>query len=441
MDLQNLDLSSPQFGLMVPHLIVFGLAVVLMLGDAFFPRRSHFTLLTAVSLIGYSAALISLYWQRDETDATFRGMFRMDGLTIFLAVTILSAAILSVMVSASYVEYLEGRMPLGEFYVLLSFAVLGALLVSSAGDLVMIFVGIELSSLATYVLTAFAKRRTTSIEGALKYFLLGIFASAILVYGMAWTYGLTGSTNLDQISAHMATVTADGGRLEPSLLLALLLLVVGLGFKIAAVPFHMWTPDAYDGAPTPVTAFMSVIPKVAGFAAIIRILIQALGPLRDDWHMLIAILALLTMFFGNIVAIAQRNVKRMLAYSSIAHTGYAMVGLAAYEAAGVGFGGGGEGTTDTGISSLLYYMLAYTFMNIGAFAVIAWIQHRGAGMMLDDFAGLASRQPLAAVSMTIFMVSLMGIPPLLGFYAKYYIILAAIEADMLWLAIAVVLAS
>jgi NADH-quinone oxidoreductase subunit N len=208
-DLLNLDLSSPAWGQMLPQLIVFGLAMVLLLGDAFFPRRSHFTLLTGASLIGYSAALISLYWQRDDTESTFRGMFRNDGLTVFLSVTILAAAILSVMVSASYVEHLEGRMPLGEFYVLLSFAVLGALVTSAAGDLVMIFVGIELSSLATYVLTAFAKRRATSMEGALKYFLLGIFASAILVYGMAWTYGLTGSTNLDEIAAHLAGVNAD----------------------------------------------------------------------------------------------------------------------------------------------------------------------------------------------------------------------------------------
>ncbi|HYP61527.1 MAG TPA: NADH-quinone oxidoreductase subunit N [Thermomicrobiales bacterium] len=442
MDLLKLDLSSPDFSLMLPQLIVFGLAMVLILGDAFFPRRSHYTVLTGISLVGYAAALISLYWQRDNTESTFRGMFRADGLTLFLSLTILSAAILSVMVSASYVEFLEGRMPLGEFYVLLSFAVLGALMTAAAGDLVMIFVGIELSSLATYVLTAFAKRRETSMEGALKYFLLGIFASAILVYGMAWTYGLTGSTNLDAISARMAEVTADGGRLETSLLLALLLLVVGLGFKIAAVPFHMWTPDAYDGAPTPVTAYMSVIPKVAGFAAIIRILIQGLGPLRDDWYMLLAILAVITMFFGNIVAISQRNVKRMLAYSSIAHTGYAMVGLAAYEVSKAGFGTSGSTTAaDTAVSALLYYMLAYTFMNIGAFAVVAWIQHRGGGIMLEDFAGLGSRQPLAAVAMAIFMVSLMGIPPLLGFYAKYYIILAAIQSDMLWLAMAVVLAS
>ncbi|GIW03741.1 MAG: NADH-quinone oxidoreductase subunit N 2 [Thermomicrobiales bacterium] len=347
------------------------------------------------------------------------------------------------MVSASYVERLEGRMPIGEFYVLLAFSVLGALLTAAAGDLVMIFVGIELSSLATYVLTAFAKRRITSIEGALKYFLLGIFASAILIYAMAWTYGLTGSTNLDEIRAAIQDSVAGRERLEASLLLALLLLTVGLGFKIAAVPFHMWTPDAYDGAPTPVTGYMSVVPKAAGFAAIVRIMVQGLGPMRNDWTDLLAVLALITMAFGNIVAIAQRNIKRMLAYSSIAHTGYMMVGLAAYQAGGgTGFGPDGASTAgDRGVSSLLYYILAYTFMNIGAFAVVAWMQHRGRGMTLDDFAGLASTNPAAAVAMTVFMVSLMGVPPLLGFYAKYYVIVAAIDADLLWLALAVVLLS
>jgi len=444
-ELLNLDLSGPDWGLMGPQLIVFGLAIALLLGDAFLPKRLHATWLTGLSLVGYSASMVTLYWQHDRAESTFRGMFRADGLTVFLSVVILSSAILSVMVSASYIETLEGRLPVGEFYLLLAFSVLGALITAAAGDLVMIFVGIELSSLATYVLTAFARRRATSLEGALKYFVLGIFASAILVYGMTWTYGLTGATNLDEISTSMRGIVAEEGRLEPSVLIAVLLLVVGLGFKIAAVPFHMWTPDAYDGAPTPVTGFMSVAPKAAGFAAIIRIFVQGLTPLRDDWYLLIAVLAVLTMVFGNVVAVAQRNVKRMLAYSSIAHTGYMMVGLAAYQVTG-GFGAGGEGGTplsggEDGISSLLYYILAYTFMNIGAFAVITWLQHRGRGMELDDFAGLASKQPLAAAAMAVFMVSLMGIPPLIGFYAKYYVILAAIEADLIWLAIVVVAAS
>lgn len=441
MDLLNLNLTSPHWSLMLPQLIVFGLAIVLLLGDAFLPKRWHYNGLTAVSLIGYAIALASLYWQDGKNEYTFNGMFHADGLTVFLSVILLCTAILSVMVSASYVEHLEGRMPIGEFYVLLAFSTLGALLVSAAGDLVMVFVAIELSSLATYVLTAFAKRRTTSIEGALKYFLLGIFASAILIYGMAWTYGVTGSTDLDEISRHLQTTVSGQSHLEPSLLLGLLLLVVGLGFKIAAVPFHMWTPDAYDGAPTPVTAFMSVGPKAAGFAAFIRIFVEGLGPIRSDWLNLIAVLAVLTMVFGNLVAVAQRNVKRMLAYSSIAHTGYMLVGLAVYQSAKAGFSSGGHETTDRGISALLYYLLAYTFVNIGAFAVITWLQHRGPGLTLDDFAGLAARKPLAAAAMTVFMVSLMGVPPLLGFYAKYYVILAAIDADKLWLALAIVLMS
>lgn len=441
MDLLNLSLTSPHWSLMLPQLIVFGLALALLLGDAFLPKKWHYNGLTGLSLAGYAVALAALHWQDGKNEYTFNGMFHADGLTVFLSVIILCAAILSVMVSASYVERLEGRMPIGEFYVLLAFSVLGALLVSAAGDLVMVFVAIELSSLATYVLTAFAKRRTTSIEGALKYFLLGIFASAILIYGMAWTYGVTGTTSLDQIAARLQTTVSGQNHLEPSLLLGLLLLVVGLGFKIAAVPFHMWTPDAYDGAPTPVTAFMSVGPKAAGFAAFIRIFVEGLGPIRHDWLNLIAVLAVLTMVFGNLVAVAQRNVKRMLAYSSIAHTGYMLVGLAVYQSAKAGFSSGGSNTTDRGISALLYYLLAYTFVNIGAFAVITWLQHRGPGLTLDDFAGLAGRQPLAAAAMTVFMVSLMGVPPLLGFYAKYYVILAAIDADKLWLAIAIVLMS
>jgi NADH-quinone oxidoreductase subunit N len=441
-DLINLNLQYPDWGLVLPQLIVFLLAIVLLFGDAFLPKAQHYVALTTVSLLGYGAAMVALYWQNNENRSTFQGMFRADGLTVFLSIIILSAAILSVMVSASYVEHLEGRMPIGEFYVLLAFSVLGALLVSAAGDLVMIFVGIELSSLATYVLTAFAKRRITSLEGALKYFLLGIFASAILIYGMTWTYGLTGSTNLDQIARNLQGSISGQDHLEPSLLFALLLLTVGLGFKIAAVPFHMWTPDAYDGAPTPVTGFMSVAPKAAGFAALVRIMVQGLGPMRDDWINLIAALAILTMAFGNIVAIAQRNIKRMLAYSSIAHTGYMLVGLAAYQTKG-GFSTTEQAglTSDRGVSALLYYILAYTFMNIGAFAVVTWLQHRGRGMTLDDFAGLASTNPLAAVAMTVFMVSLMGVPPLLGFYAKYYVILAAIDADLLWLALGVVVMS
>ncbi len=433
-------IGGPDWILMLPQLIVTGLALLLLYGDAFLPREKHYVWLTALSIVGYALAMGALWFQDGRNDQTFMGLFRADGLGVFMTLVILLAALLTVLVSASYVDRLEGRMPLGEFYVLLAFSTLGATLVAASGDLILIFVGIELSSLATYVLTAFAKRRATAVEGAMKYFLLGIFASAILLYGMAWTYGATGTTNLDFIADALASGTAEVGLREPSLLFALLLLIVGLGFKMAAVPFHFWTPDAYDGAATPVTGFMSVVPKVAAFVATIRILVQGLGPLREDWLNLIAVLALITMAFGNIVAISQRNVKRMLAYSSIAHTGYAMVGLAAYRSEG-GFESAGSG--DQGISSLLFYMFAYAIMNIGAFAVIAWLQHRGRGMTLDDFSGLASTQPLAAAAMTIFMISLMGIPPTIGFYAKYRVIVAAIQSGTigLWLAIGIVVLS
>jgi NADH-quinone oxidoreductase subunit N len=437
----NLNFETPDWGLILPQLIVFFTALVLVFADAFLPERRHFQALTGVSLIGYGAALAALYWQRGEDTATFHGSFRADGLTIFLSMVILVAAILSVLVSANYIEYFEERMPLGEYYILLAFSIVGALLVASAGDLIILFIGLELSSLATYVLTGYARRRVESVEGALKYFLLGIFASAILLYGMAWAYGLSGSTDLDQIRASIGEAVAGQEYLEASVLLALLLLVVGLGFKIAAVPFHMWTPDAYEGAPTPVSAYMSVIPKAAGFAALIRILVQGLGPISDDWTTIIAALALLTMALGNIVALAQRNVKRMLAYSSIAHTGYMMVGLAAYQDVGALGGSLTSAISADGVSSLLYYLLAYAVMNIGAFAVLAWLQERGRGVMLEDLSGLAGTNPLAAVAMAIFMISLMGIPPLIGFYAKYYVIVAAIEADLLWLAVTIVLMS
>ncbi|HYH10730.1 MAG TPA: NADH-quinone oxidoreductase subunit N, partial [Thermomicrobiales bacterium] len=394
---------------------------------------------TGISLVGYGLAGLALFWQHDQNEATFDGLFRSDGLTVFLTLTILVAAVLTVVTSASYVERLEGRMPLGEYYVLVAFATFGALLVAAGGDMVILFIGIELTSLATYVLAAFARRRVTALEGAMKYFLLGLFASAILLYGMAWVYGATGSTNLDVIGQELQAAVADQENVEASLLFGMLLVVVGVAFKMAAVPFHFWTPDAYDGAPTPVTGYMSAIPKIAAFAVAIRLLVQGLAPLRDDWGIVIAVLALITMVFGNLVAVSQRNVKRMLAYSSIAHTGYILAGFAAYNDEG-GFGFTGS-VSDDGISSVLYYLIAYTVMNIGAFAVIAWVQHRGDGLTLDDLSGLAKNNVLAATAMTIFMVALMGIPPTLGFYAKYYVIVALINSDLLWLALAIVLMS
>jgi NADH-quinone oxidoreductase subunit N len=436
----SLDLTSPEWSIVVPQLIVFLTATVLLFGDAFVPKDRQYSVLTGVSLVGYALAAIALFWQRGDDQSTFDGLFSADGLTVFLTLTILVAAILTVVTSASYVERLEGRMPLGEYYVLVAFATFGATLVAGAGDMIILFIGIELTSLATYVLAAFAVRRSTSLEGALKYFLLGSFASGILLWGMAWIYGATGSTNLDVIGQKLQDVIAGQDNLEASLLFGMLLIIVGVGFKMAAVPFHFWTPDAYDGAPTPVTGYMSAIPKIAAFAAAIRLLVQGLAPLRDDWDIVLAVLALLTMVFGNVVAVVQRDVKRMLAYSSIAHTGYALAGLAAYSTSSGGASFSGS-ASDDGVSSVLFYMLAYTVMNIGAFAVISWVQHRGDGLTLDDLSGLSKNNVLAASAMAVFMISLMGLPPTIGFYAKYYVIVALIRDDLLWLAIAIVLMS
>jgi NADH-quinone oxidoreductase subunit N len=429
-----LELVHPDWGLIVPQLIMVGTIIAILAADLILPREKQGAV-SWIALIGLGASLASLLtidWSAGQT--TFNEMFRADSFSLFINIVVLSAGILAVLVSSSYVRSLEerGTMPMPEYLALLLFSIIGAMLVGAAGDLLTLFIGIEMGSLAVYVLTGFARRRMTSIEGALKYFLLGSFSSAILVFGMAWIYGITGTISIPEISQQVGAIMSGEELPEPALLLALLLLAVGLAFKIAAVPFHMWTPDAYQGAPTPVSGYMSVVPKVAGFAALARILVEALGPLSDTWLILIAVLATITMFYGNVVAISQRDVKRMLAYSSIGHTGYILVGLAAYSE---------DVPIEMSIGSVLFYLFAYTFMNIGAFAVITWLQHRGQGVDLDSFNGLGTRSPLTALAMTIFMFSLMGVPPLIGFYAKYYVILAAIEAEMIWLAVAVVLAS
>ena len=438
--LAQIQFPSINYYTLIPHLIVTGLAILLILLDATTKRgqaRGAGITASVLSMVGYGAALVSLAFLSGERGNTGAGMIRFDYMAIFFLVVMLSTALLTVLISANFVQ-LQG-MSLVEYLVILAFSVLGMMTVAVAGDLLMVFIGIELSSIAVYVLAGFSRSSRASHEGALKYFLLGSFATGILIYGMAWTYGITGSTNLDTIGQNLGRLT----RGNPSLLLALLLLVVGLGFKIAAVPFHMWTPDAYHGAPTPVTAFMSVGPKAAGFAGLLRVLVNGMTPAATEWVPLVIVLAVITMTFGNLVAIAQNNVKRMLAYSSIAHTGYMLVGLAAFQLAGSQRAGSLPLAQANGqaIGSVLFYTFAYTFMNIGAFAVIVWMQARNRGATLESFRGLFVNSPPVAIAMTIFMVSLMGVPPFLGFFSKYYIIVAAINANLTWLAVIVVLNS
>jgi NADH-quinone oxidoreductase subunit N len=425
------------FSLMIPQLIVLGLALAVIVVDLIL-LRGHERLLAGLSLLGYAAALGATIYlglmgvpgvdgQARYVGTTLGGMVRWDTTAIFFMIVTLSGTLLTVLLAATYLP--QRRLPMGEFYTVLALGTFGMLLTASAGDLVMVFIGIELSSISVYIMTGFQRNRVESLEGAIKYFLLGLFATAILAYGMTWLYGLTGYTNLDRIA--QALTATPGLQTSPAVLFALLMLTVGLGFKAAAVPFHMWTPDAYSGAPTPVTAFMSVGPKAAAFAAIVRVLVEAMSPLAAQWTLAVMVLATMTMILGNITAISQRNVKRMLAYSSIAHTGYMLVGLAAFQSGG----------TDRGVPAMLFYTFAYVFMNIGAFGVVIWLQSRGGGTDLDDFNGLATRAPLSAAALAIFLLSLMGLPPLLGFWAKYYIIVAAIQANLVWLAVVVVLTS
>jgi NADH-quinone oxidoreductase subunit N len=427
---------NPDLWVILPEIIVTVFAVVVIFVDLFMRGPGKARALPAVSVVGYVLAIAVCIWQFNDPGAVshdsigaFGGMVVADYLGLFFKIISLITAIIAVALSTLFIR--ERGMALGEYYAVLALATLGMMVTSAAIDLTTLFVGIELMSISVYILTGFARTDKLSNEAAMKYFLLGLFSTAILVYGMAWLYGMTGHTNLRSIGkvvAQFGDITSNGG-----LTLAMLLLIAGLGFKIAAVPFHMWTPDAYQGAPTPVTAFMSVGPKAAGFAATIRIMTEALGPAWHTWVPIVVILSILTMTLGNVVAVAQRSVKRMLAYSSIAHTGYVLVGLASYQAAGL--------QQQQAISSILFYLFSYMFMNMGAFGVVVWVQRNGGTDFLESFRGLSTWAPGPAALMAFFLLSLTGIPPTIGFLGKYYVFLAAVNADLTWLAVIGVLNS
>lgn len=424
----NLNLEA-----ILPEIIVAVFAIVIIFVDLFTRGRPNKSpLLAGISIVGYAIAFVVCILYFNNTigssafnQQAFNNMIVMDNLGLFFRMLSLGTAIVASLLSIQYVR--DRGLAQGEYYAMLALATSGMMFTSAATDLTTLFVGIELMSIAVYILTGFARNDKLSNEAALKYFLLGIFSTAILVYGMAWLYGMTGHTNLRLIGDRVAEIINVGGGLVTNggLLLAMLLLIAGLGFKIAAVPFHMWTPDAYQGAPTPITAFMSVGPKAAGFAATIRIMTEALGPAADYWVPLVAILSVLTMTLGNVTAVLQRSVKRMLAYSSIAHTGYILIGLASFT----------EPNRAGSISSILFYLFSYLFMNLGAFGVIIWLQRNGLTDSLDSFRGLSSWAPGPAALMMLFLLSLTGIPPTIGFLGKYYVFVAALNSDMTWLAV------
>jgi NADH-quinone oxidoreductase subunit N len=372
----------------------------------------------AVSLGGLAIVAIVTVSTGSTTADAFGGAYRLDALTTFLDLLFVAVIAFTILFAR---DYLAARdLPLAEFAAVLIFAMSGALLISASADLLVLFLGLELMVLPGYLLAGFAKRDALSTEGAIKYFLLGSFSSAIFLFGLAFVWGLTGTTRIDAVAADLARIVAGTAPLSAGMAMGLAFLTTGVAFKIAAVPFHYWTPDAYQGSPTPVTGYLSVGPKIGAFALILRLFVGALGPLREDWLVIIVVLATVTMTLGNLVAISQDNVKRMLAYSSIAHTGYMLVGLAAWAS---------PNSRIDGLEGLLFYGAAYSFMNLGAFAVVAALQRRrGVSSAIETFAGLGRREPALAILMTLFLLSLTGIPPTAGFFAKAYVVLAAVEA-------------
>jgi NADH-quinone oxidoreductase subunit N len=374
-----------------------------------------------VTLIGLGVTAVVTTLLAGQKSITFNGTFALDGYAVFFDVIFLVAGMLVVLMSMTY---LEGTgIPAGDYYGLLTFALAGMIVMASATDLVVIFLGLEIMSISVYVLAGAWRTQLRSNEAAMKYFLLGAFATGFLLYGIALIYGATGSFRLDQIAA-----AAPASPARTMLLTGVGMLVIAFGFKVAAVPFHMWTPDVYEGAPTTVTALMAVAVKAAGFAAFVRVFLHGLGGLHADWSMLLWVVAAATMTVGNVLALAQTSVKRMLAYSSIAHAGYILVAIVA------------AGTT--GGSAALFYLLVYSFMTLGAFGVVAAIGEAGEpNETLDDYAGLGFRRPLLGVTMTIFMLSLTGIPPLAGFAGKLYVFTAAVREGYYVLAVIGVLNS
>jgi NADH-quinone oxidoreductase subunit N len=409
-----------------PLLLLTAWACGLMLLDAFVPaeRKGISAGMAALGLVATLAIVIAGFGQEAQA---FHGMLVVDGFAAFLDAIFLASGLLGIALAYDYLK----RMGIerGEYYSLLLFSICGMMLMGRAGDLIIVFLALELLSIPLYVLAGFAVPRLESEESALKYFLLGAFATGFVVYGIALTYGAVGSTRLGAI----VEAVAAGVELRGLLLVGVGLILIGLGFKVAAVPFHMWTPDVYHGAPSAVTAFMSVGAKAGGFAALLRVLLTALPGVAAAWAPAAAWIAALTMIWANLAAIAQPNIKRMLAYSSIAHAGYILMALAASAS---------PGAAPQASSAALFYLAAYAVTNLGAWGVVLAVERKeGAGLSIDDYAGLGTRQPALALAMTAFMLSLTGVPPTVGFVGKFYLFRAAVDANLIALALAGVVTS
>jgi NADH-quinone oxidoreductase subunit N len=429
---EPLPLPQVDWRAVAPELALAAAALVLLLVVAFWPRAGR-GLLAGLTLAGLAVAAGLTVWNWDLQRVAFDGAVSLDGITRYARAVLLAVgALATLMVAQGDAREGEPDDSPPEVYPLLLFALLGMVLLAAASDLLVVFIALEVLSLSLYVLAG-ETRRLAAQEAAMKYFLLGAFSSAFLLYGIALCYGATGTTNLLGIARASIDPTGDG-----TLLLAGIgLLAVGFLFKVSAVPFHMWTPDVYQGTPTPVAAFMAAATKVAAFAVFLRVFAGALGGLVVSWRPVLAAVAVVTMLVGAALAVVQTDLKRMLAYSSISHAGYLLVGVAA------------AATVPAGVSASMFYLLAYAFMVMGAFMVVQYVSRLGPPddeavrerSALEDYRGLARRHPWAAGLLAVFMLALTGIPPLSGFWAKYYVFLAGIEAGLTWLVVVAVVSS
>lgn len=403
-------------GAIAPEIILTLTACALLMLEVFSTRKGK-DHLGYIALGGVIVAAAFTFNLRGEAWTAFSGLYAVDNFSVFFKLIGLLAAGLTILISLQY-NKTEG-IDDGEYYALLLFATVGMLIMVSGADLITIFMGLEVMSISLYVLAGYTRKRLISNEASLKYFILGALSSGIMLYGMALVYGVTGST---QLSVAGKAIAAGVGGNSSVLTVGAVMLLVGFAFKVAAVPFHMWAPDVYQGAPAPVTAFMSAGPKAAAFAALLRVFAEAFPAMKGEWWELIWILAVATMVVGNLVALIQTNVKRMLAYSSIAHVGYVLVGLVA--------------ANERGVSGILFYLLAYTLMNIGAFAVVTVVARKDEEKTsFSDYTGLGYKYPLLSLALTVFLFSLAGIPPMAGFIGKFYVFMAALDEGYVWLAI------
>jgi len=404
-------------------LTIFGCAILVLDPLLFRDKRDKFwNALFALLGLGFAILQLVIFWRGVSGGsgyAAFDGRFTLDTFAIFMKLIIAIATLLVVLISVRYLEIEEAHF--GEYYALLLLSVVGMMLLASGTDLIVLFLAVELMALCEYILTGFLRGNRRSNEAAMKFFLLGAFSSGLLLYGMSLLYGIAGSTKLSDIMEKLSSRPTT----DPLSWVAMITLLAGLFFKIAAVPFHQWTPDAYEGAPTSITAFISVGPKVASFAFLLRILFAGILPLAGEWQLLMIGVAIATMTLGNLAALTQDNIKRFFGYSTISHVGYLLLGLIA-----------AADHNSAGLTAVVIYLLVYAFMNLGAFAVIIVMRRKDmVGDSIDDLSGLMFRAPGMAILMLIFLLSLAGIPPTAGFIGKYWIFLSLIETGHYYLAV------